>query len=83
MRTIIIENNLDTYGCILVSAPPGDIGGTLSHEYHILTPIGEDKLFQCSNCHLSTSGMQENLCCNNPRLEEKMGIEVKSLTVSP
>ncbi|XXQ36967.1 proline--tRNA ligase [Plasmodiophora brassicae] len=33
-----------------VIADTGAIGGNLSHEYHILSPSGEDRLFTCPKC---------------------------------
>lgn len=35
---------------VKVQADSGEIGGDHSHEYHVVTDIGEDKLFVCSNC---------------------------------
>jgi hypothetical protein len=32
------------------SASSGDMGGNLSHEFHILSPSGEDTLFICESC---------------------------------
>ena len=31
-------------------ADSGSIGGDLSHEYHILSPKGEDRIIRCSSC---------------------------------
>ena len=33
-----------------VSADPGSIGGDLSHEYHVLSNAGQDKILICSEC---------------------------------
>ena len=30
-----------------VNAATGNIGGTLSHEYHVTSSVGEDQLFLC------------------------------------
>ena len=35
---------------LVADADSGDMGGTLSHEYHALHEVGEDKLVVCSNC---------------------------------
>jgi prolyl-tRNA synthetase len=35
---------------IVAEADSGSIGGSLSHEYHILSPNGEDTVVQCGNC---------------------------------
>lgn len=39
----------------IVQADAGNIGGTLSHEYHIPAEIGEDTLLQCEKCNWSTN----------------------------
>ncbi|KAG7292326.1 hypothetical protein NEMBOFW57_002361 [Staphylotrichum longicolle] len=31
-------------------ASSGDMGGDLSHEYHLPTPLGEDRVVSCTNC---------------------------------
>lgn len=33
--------------CSIVAADTGNIGGTLSHEYHVTSSVGEDTLFVC------------------------------------
>lgn len=35
---------------IVARASSGDMGGDLSHEYHLPTPIGEDTVITCSDC---------------------------------
>ncbi|KAI1415650.1 prolyl-tRNA synthetase [Hypoxylon sp. FL1857] len=35
---------------LVAEASSGDIGGDLSHEYHLPTPIGEDNVISCNNC---------------------------------
>ncbi|KAI1107656.1 prolyl-tRNA synthetase [Jackrogersella minutella] len=35
---------------LVAEASSGDIGGDLSHEYHLPSPIGEDTVFSCSSC---------------------------------
>lgn len=35
---------------LVAEASSGDIGGDLSHEYHLPTPIGEDHIIKCKNC---------------------------------
>ena len=32
-------------------ASSGDMGGDLSHEYHLPTPLGEDRVISCSSCN--------------------------------
>lgn len=40
---------------IAVKADTGMMGGKLSHEYMYLTPIGEDTLIVCHNCHYAAN----------------------------
>ncbi|KAH9998074.1 prolyl-tRNA synthetase [Xylariaceae sp. FL0662B] len=35
---------------LVAEASSGDIGGDLSHEYHLPTPIGEDNVIRCNTC---------------------------------
>jgi prolyl-tRNA synthetase len=35
---------------VIASADSGNMGGNLSHEYHFISPIGEDTLFTCNHC---------------------------------
>jgi prolyl-tRNA synthetase len=35
---------------LVAEASSGSIGGTLSHEYHVLSPVGEDTLLACNSC---------------------------------
>lgn len=35
---------------LVAEASSGDIGGDLSHEYHLATPIGEDNIISCNSC---------------------------------
>jgi len=57
----------------------GNIGGTLSHEYHFPSAIGEDELKQCTVCDFGTNIEVSNkdTCdvCGSPMKETK-GIEV-------
>ncbi|KAF2761595.1 prolyl-tRNA synthetase [Pseudovirgaria hyperparasitica] len=36
-------------------ADSGNMGGKLSHEFHMLSPDGEDKLFICNNCEYTAN----------------------------
>ena len=38
-----------------VEAGTGEIGGTLSHEFHVLAKSGEDEIFYCGSCDYSAS----------------------------
>ncbi|KAI8393414.1 uncharacterized protein BYT42DRAFT_524445 [Radiomyces spectabilis] len=35
---------------LVAEADSGNIGGSKSHEYHLLSPVGEDTLLTCSHC---------------------------------
>ncbi|KAH9887789.1 hypothetical protein F4778DRAFT_419134 [Xylariomycetidae sp. FL2044] len=35
---------------LIAEASSGDIGGDLSHEYHLPTPVGEDNVISCTAC---------------------------------
>ncbi|KAI8897951.1 hypothetical protein BC833DRAFT_591693 [Globomyces pollinis-pini] len=34
----------------VAEADTGNIGGTRSHEYHVISPVGEDTILSCANC---------------------------------
>lgn len=40
---------------VRVEADTGQIGGTLSHEYHLLAEVGEDALVSCSSCDYASN----------------------------
>ncbi|XP_022110382.1 probable proline--tRNA ligase, mitochondrial isoform X2 [Acanthaster planci] len=40
---------------VKVVGDTGSIGGSLSHEYHLLAETGEDELFQCDKCGLGAN----------------------------
>lgn len=55
------------------------MGGCLSHEYHFLAPIGEEKLAICSKCkHATKTEAADTTCskCNDTSPEQVHGIEV-------
>ncbi|MEG1888135.1 MAG: proline--tRNA ligase [Lachnospiraceae bacterium] len=50
---------------ISVASDSGMMGGNLSHEFMLLTPIGEDSLAICTNCdYRSNSEAAESIICN-------------------
>lgn len=75
-----IFNHLDV-PFVKVSADTGTMGGKISHEYHIATPIGEDSILSCATCskainrELSHDG---KICekCNIDDLKQQQGIEI-------
>jgi prolyl-tRNA synthetase len=49
-------------GILDVAAPVGDMGGSMSHEFQMISPIGEDKLYICGSCdYRCNSEVLENL----------------------
>ncbi|XP_017058070.1 probable proline--tRNA ligase, mitochondrial isoform X2 [Drosophila ficusphila] len=67
---------------VKVNAATGMMGGSLSHEYHYISPVGEDTLLQCRSCGFA--GNSEVLegkpascpSCNSSNLQEVRGVEV-------
>jgi prolyl-tRNA synthetase len=57
-----------------VEAGTGQIGGSLSHEFHVLASSGEDEIFYCDTCDYAASveKVTENKKC------PKCGVDVKS-----
>lgn len=67
---------------VKIRADTGVMGGNTSHEYHILTSIGEDHIVKCSSC---SRAVNKDLCldggkicdkCDKANLEEFQGIEI-------
>lgn len=69
---------------LIAEAASGNMGGNLSHEYQLLSPIGEDTVFSCTQCgHAaneevldSAIEMQECSECGHCNLEKHRAIEV-------
>ncbi|XP_016991727.2 probable proline--tRNA ligase, mitochondrial isoform X1 [Drosophila rhopaloa] len=70
---------------VKVNAATGMMGGSVSHEYHYISPVGEDTLLQCSSCGFA--GNSEVLdvkpgspvscpSCKGSDLKEVRGVEV-------
>lgn len=58
----------------------GIMGGTLSHEFHYLSEIGEDTVLSCKTCGIyKNSTLDNNLTCSNCHqdLMKNSAIEVK------
>ncbi|XP_043268830.1 probable proline--tRNA ligase, mitochondrial [Venturia canescens] len=53
----------------------GIMGGTLSHEYHYLSDIGEDRVLSCHSCgfYINSTMYSDHLCgtCHSPLLVHK------------
>ncbi|XP_020814342.1 probable proline--tRNA ligase, mitochondrial isoform X1 [Drosophila serrata] len=71
---------------VKVNAATGMMGGSLSHEYHYISPVGEDTLLQCSSCGFAgnsevlETSLQESptSCpsCKSTSLSTVRGVEV-------
>lgn len=65
----------------LVEGENGIMGGSMSHEYHIMAPVGENILLKCTNCTFVASKelVLQKHCprCNVGDVEEITGIEVR------
>lgn len=72
---------------IKVNGSTGIMGGDISHEYHIISKIGEDNLLNCLKCNFSSNSelYENNLdeilkkcpnCNNNSSIQINKGIEI-------
>ncbi len=63
-----------------VEAGTGVIGGTLSHEFHVLASSGEDEVFHCEKCDYAASSEKVTETKTCPKCQTKLkssrGIEV-------
>ncbi|KAK2724308.1 probable proline--tRNA ligase, mitochondrial isoform X2 [Artemia franciscana] len=62
-----------------VEGPTGNMGGTVSHEYHYPSPIGDDRLLLCRACNTGVNVELDrpSQCSScNGRLTETHGIEI-------
>lgn len=67
---------------VKIAADTGAMGGSTSHEYHVLTSIGEDQIVFCRSC---SKAVNKELClenglicekCNESNLDQRLGIEL-------
>ena len=68
---------------VSVLGDTGSIGGSLSHEYHFLSDIGQDDLLICQNCERGFNeemqiSSEDYKCskCDGQYIEKKKGVEV-------
>lgn len=66
---------------VKIDADTGNMGGKVSHEYHLITPIGEDSILTCQRCYKSINkelAKDDKICskCDSSCLECQQGIEV-------
>lgn len=64
-----------------MEADAQEMGGHLSHEYHYMNEIGDEKLIICLSCShsMKDTGTIEPTCakCNGTSFESHRGIEVR------
>ncbi|PVZ96572.1 hypothetical protein BB558_007509 [Smittium angustum] len=51
----------------VAEADSGDIGGSLSHEFHIISPDGEDTLLHCKSCRTVANEEKARGIIENPK----------------
>jgi len=65
---------------LVVEADSGAMGGSISHEFMVPAPIGEDAVLVCSSCHhaASVAGKENELCpkCKKGKMDKKVTMEV-------
>lgn len=71
---------------VSVLAPTGDMGGKISHEFQMISSIGEDTLYICNSCNYKSNKemfidlSEEQKCSNCGKiLEKKRGVEVGNI----
>ena len=67
---------------VIVEADSGAMGGDVSHEFMVATPIGEDAILSCPSCHHITGILKDlgegSTCpkCKKSKLEKKIAMEI-------
>lgn len=66
---------------IKITADTGTMGGKISHEYHLITDIGEDSIISCAKCSKAINtelSRDDKICenCNPADLKSQQGIEI-------
>lgn len=75
---LIVNLNFDV-SFVLALGDTGIMGGTVSHEYHFFSEIGEDKVNLCSTCNYAVNKtISDSECpqCKKP-LTENDAVEVR------
>lgn len=72
---------------VCVEAACGNIGGVLSHEFHMTAPAGEDDLWQCSLCEKWFSkefveGRSDLALCDLKQCDQKQFIDVRGIEIA-
>lgn len=61
---------------IVLEADTGFIGGSLSHEFLVEAPSGEDIVFFCNKCNKLFKEKEKCPQCQNTKLQEKRALEI-------
>lgn len=64
---------------VRIAADTGAMGGKTSHEFHLITPIGEDSILTCNKCQKSINkelAKNDKICEKCENLEAQQGIEI-------
>lgn len=66
---------------VKVEADTGEMGGSLSHEYHYVTDVGENSLLKCNKCNHAINiemNKEMKLCtkCHSDDVQQIRGLEV-------
>lgn len=80
---LVYSLNIYTKFGLLVEAATGIMGGSQSHEYHYISPVGEDTLLNCSSCGYAGNAEvvepdASSTCptCRSTQLNRVRGVEV-------
>lgn len=81
------KNIFDRIGVpfVVAEADSGNIGGSKSHEYHLISSVGEDTLLTCSDCgytaneELAIGKLPVNMISSNEPVNTRSDIVTKSL----
>ena len=83
-----IYKRLGMKNVIDILAPTGDMGGKISHEFQMISDIGEDTIYVCENCDyrankevLTDKDAEDVLVCPNcgKKLQKLRGVEVGNI----
>ncbi|MDR2777777.1 MAG: proline--tRNA ligase [Rickettsiales bacterium] len=85
----LIYKKVGLVDIIEVVAPVGDMGGRVSHEFQMISPMGEDKIYICASCEYkcnsealeNSGGNGENVLCPKcgKKLREARGVEIGNI----
>ncbi|KAJ8984706.1 hypothetical protein NQ317_004967 [Molorchus minor] len=64
-------------GFLKVLGTSGTMGGNLSHEYHYLAHVGEDRILLCQNCNY-LANVQLSGSCKCPKCGEQTKLDIKN-----